>query len=127
MELVSGQPNVELRRGADGAPIVVLAFPYDAQIVAVVRTIPHRRFDWDRREWWAPVDDCPLPSSTLTWSLWSHTWRPAAAGRYQIVLRVDDQDPKTPRRIARAVSAARADGVLAMNATSGLAAVKGLA
>ena len=30
MELVSGQPNVELRRGADGAPIVVLAFPYDA-------------------------------------------------------------------------------------------------
>ena len=43
MELVSGQPNVELRRGADGAPIVVLGFPYDAQIVAVVRTIPHRR------------------------------------------------------------------------------------
>jgi hypothetical protein len=57
MELVSGQPNVELRRAADGAPIVVLAFPYDAHIVAVVRTIPHRRFDWDRREWWAPADD----------------------------------------------------------------------
>ena len=57
MELVSGQPNVELRRAADGEPIVVLAFPYDAHIVAVVRTIPHRRFDWDRREWWAPADD----------------------------------------------------------------------
>jgi superfamily II DNA or RNA helicase len=57
MELVADRPNVELRRDADGTPIVVLAFPYDAQIVAVVRGIPHRRFDWDRREWWAPADD----------------------------------------------------------------------
>ena len=37
--------------------IVVLSFPYDPQIVAVVRAIPQRRFDWDKREWWAPVDD----------------------------------------------------------------------
>ena len=37
--------------------IVVLAFPYDATIVNVVRGIPGRRFDWDRREWWAPIDD----------------------------------------------------------------------
>ncbi|MDP9346537.1 MAG: DEAD/DEAH box helicase [Actinomycetota bacterium] len=57
MELVENRPNVELRQGAEGEPIVVLAFPYDAHIVAVVRTIPHRRFDWDAREWWAPVDD----------------------------------------------------------------------
>ncbi|MEP6954300.1 MAG: DEAD/DEAH box helicase [Solirubrobacteraceae bacterium] len=57
MELVENRPNVELRKGAEGEPIVVLAFPYDAHIVAVVRTIPHRRFDWDAREWWAPVDD----------------------------------------------------------------------
>src|SRR6478735_660923 len=57
MELVENRPNVELRKGAEGEPIVVLSFPYDAHIVAVVRTIPHRRFDWDAREWWAPVDD----------------------------------------------------------------------
>src|SRR5206468_1659685 len=25
---------------------------------------------------WARVDDCPLPPSPLTWSLWTHTWRP---------------------------------------------------
>ena len=37
--------------------IVVLSFPYDPQIVAVVRGIPQRRLDWDTREWWAPVDD----------------------------------------------------------------------
>jgi len=57
MELVEERPNVELRRDADGSPIVVLAFPYDPQVVALVRRIPGRRFDWDRREWYAPVDD----------------------------------------------------------------------
>ena len=57
MELVASGPNVELRRDPNGEPIVVLAFPYDARIVAAVRRIPHRRFDWDRREWFAPADD----------------------------------------------------------------------
>jgi SWI/SNF-related matrix-associated actin-dependent regulator of chromatin subfamily A-like protein 1 len=57
MQLVDERPNVELRRGEDGGMIVVLAFPYDPHIVAVVRAIPQRRFDWDRREWWAPLDD----------------------------------------------------------------------
>ncbi len=57
MELAPHRPNVELRRTAEGDPIVVLAFPYDAQIVTVVRNIPQRRFDWDTKEWWAPVDD----------------------------------------------------------------------
>jgi SWI/SNF-related matrix-associated actin-dependent regulator 1 of chromatin subfamily A len=57
VELASGDPNVDLRRGPDGKPVVVLGFPYDPHIVAVVRQIPHRRFDWDTREWWAPVDD----------------------------------------------------------------------
>src|SRR5919198_2617135 len=57
MQLVDDRPNVELRRGEDGGMIVGLAFPYDPHIVAVVRGIPQRRFDWDRREWWAPVDD----------------------------------------------------------------------
>jgi hypothetical protein len=38
-----------------------------------------------------------MPASTLTWSLWSHVWRPAAPGRYQIVLRVDDPKIRTRR------------------------------
>ena len=46
---------------------------------------------------WTRVDDCPLPASTLTWSLWSHTWRPTEPGRYQIVLRVDDPTIRTRR------------------------------
>jgi len=46
---------------------------------------------------WTRVDDCPLPQSTLTWSLWRHTWRPAEPGRYEIVLRVDDPSIRTRR------------------------------
>ena len=46
---------------------------------------------------WTRVDECPLPASTLTWSLWTHTWRPAEPGRYEIVLRVDDPSIRTRR------------------------------
>ena len=46
---------------------------------------------------WTRVDDCPLPASTLTWSLWTHTWRPDAPGRYQIVLKVTDPAIRTRR------------------------------
>ena len=46
---------------------------------------------------WVPVDDCPLPASTLTWSVWTHLWRPEAPGRYQIVLRIDDPTIRTRR------------------------------
>ena len=56
MELVPTTPNVELR-GSGDEQIVVLAFPYDGAIVNLVRGIPGRRFDWERREWWASVDD----------------------------------------------------------------------
>ncbi len=56
MEAVPPLDNVILRDGADGK-VVVLSFPYDAHIVAAARGIPGRRFDWDNKEWWAPVDD----------------------------------------------------------------------
>ncbi len=56
MRAVPSPPNVELRTDERGR-VVVLSFPYDAQLVEVVRKIPHRRFDWDAREWWAPADD----------------------------------------------------------------------
>lgn len=46
---------------------------------------------------WAPVSNCPLPASTATWSLWSHTWRPPEPGRYQIALRVKDPAVRTRR------------------------------
>ncbi|HEY2259842.1 MAG TPA: DEAD/DEAH box helicase [Solirubrobacteraceae bacterium] len=57
MELVPARPNIELRRGRDGQRLVVLSFPYDRALVDLVRTIPHRRFDWDTREWSAPAED----------------------------------------------------------------------
>jgi SWI/SNF-related matrix-associated actin-dependent regulator 1 of chromatin subfamily A len=56
MRLAPDRPNVELRdRG--GEQFVVLAFPYERELVDLVRTIPNRRFDWDTREWSAPAED----------------------------------------------------------------------
>ena len=46
---------------------------------------------------WRPVENCPMPSSTLTWSLWTHTWRPQSAGRYEIALKVTDPSIRTRR------------------------------
>ena len=46
---------------------------------------------------WVRVDDCPMPSSTDTWSVWPHTWRPESPGRHTIVLRVDDPSIRTRR------------------------------
>ena len=57
MRLVPEEANVQLREDAEGNRAVVLAFPYDGHLVAAVRTLPGRRFDWDRREWIAPADD----------------------------------------------------------------------
>ena len=48
-----------------------------------------------------------------------------AAGGHSRVLGVDDQSPSTPRKIADAIRSGRIDGVLALNATSGIEAVKG--
>jgi hypothetical protein len=57
MKLVPDRAHVELRPDRDGGDTVVLSFPYDRALVELCRSIPHRRFDWDRREWSAPASD----------------------------------------------------------------------
>ena len=57
MKLVPDRAHVELRPDRDGEQTVVLAFPYDRALVDLCRSIPHRRFDWDTREWSAPASD----------------------------------------------------------------------
>jgi superfamily II DNA or RNA helicase len=58
VRLVPNAPNVVLRDDASrGGRIVVLSFPYREDIVDAVRQVPGRRFDWDRREWWAIAND----------------------------------------------------------------------
>ena len=48
MEPVANRPNVELRRGAEGEPIVVLVVPLRRRTSSPsCARIPHRRFDWD--------------------------------------------------------------------------------
>jgi hypothetical protein len=57
MKLVPDRAHVELRPDRDGGHFVVLSFPYDRALVDLCRSIPHRRFDWDTREWSAPASD----------------------------------------------------------------------
>jgi hypothetical protein len=57
MKPVPDRAHVELRPDRDGGHTVVLSFPYDRALVELCRSIPHRRFDWDRREWFAPATD----------------------------------------------------------------------
>jgi SWI/SNF-related matrix-associated actin-dependent regulator 1 of chromatin subfamily A len=57
MKLVPDRAQVELRPDVDGGHTVVLSFPYDRALVELCRSIPNRRFDWDRREWSAPASD----------------------------------------------------------------------
>jgi SWI/SNF-related matrix-associated actin-dependent regulator 1 of chromatin subfamily A len=57
VQLAEPQANIELRREPDGQQTVVLSFPYDRTLVEIARSIPHRRFDWDTREWSAPASD----------------------------------------------------------------------
>src|SRR3954470_24480816 len=53
--------NVELRLNQHRQESVVFAFPYRADIVDAVRSIPGRRFDWEAKEWWAPRADATAP------------------------------------------------------------------
>src|SRR4051812_50215446 len=57
MHLADAVHNVELRTNSHGHDAVVFSFPYRADIVDAVRSIPGRRFDWQSKEWWAPRAD----------------------------------------------------------------------
>jgi SWI/SNF-related matrix-associated actin-dependent regulator 1 of chromatin subfamily A len=57
MRLADPVDNVELRPNAQGHESIVFAFPYRADLVDAVRSIPGRKFDWQTKEWWAPRVD----------------------------------------------------------------------
>ena len=57
--------NVELRRNSQGHDSVVFAFPYRADIVDAVRTIPGRRFDWELLPGIADVRAVPERAATI--------------------------------------------------------------
>ena len=42
-------------------------------------------------------DVCPAPPTPLMWSLWSYVWRPAARGRYEIVVKAGDPVVRSTR------------------------------
>ena len=61
MRLADSVHNVELRPNPQGQDSVVFSFPYRADIVDAVRSIPGRRFDWQAKDWWAPRAEATAP------------------------------------------------------------------
>ena len=51
---------------------------------------------FDPNQPWVRVSVCPPQSSTQPWTLWSHAWRPAATGMYDIAMKI--ADPAIPMR-----------------------------
>ena len=62
-----------------------------------------------------------LRSATAGWTPAAPAWRArcGGSGGTSRVIRVDDQAPGTPRRIAQAIARYGSDGVLTLNATAG--------
>lgn len=61
---------------------------------------PAQTIRFNPREPFVPVNGCPGPPAAPlkdSWVLWTHVWRPAAPGRYQIVLKADDPTVRTRR------------------------------
>jgi DMSO/TMAO reductase YedYZ molybdopterin-dependent catalytic subunit len=55
------------------------------------------RIRFNPSEPYQPVEVCPPPSTPLTWTLWTHLWKPRRPGRYQIVLKPDDPAIRSTR------------------------------
>ena len=50
------------------------------------------------RDSWTPVERlCPSQDAPRTWTVWTHRWRPEAAGTYTISLRCADRTVRTRR------------------------------
>jgi DMSO/TMAO reductase YedYZ molybdopterin-dependent catalytic subunit len=45
----------------------------------------------------APVDVCPAPTSSSTWTTWQHAWIPPSPGDHAIRMRIDDPSIRTRR------------------------------
>lgn len=81
-----------VRLGPDGAiPVRGVAFAGDQGVSAVEVSTD------GGRTWREAVMD--YPGSKLSWSLWSHDWRPPRSGSYDLVVRATDGvgRPQTPR------------------------------
>ena len=60
------------------------------------RTTDKLQIRFNPKTRYVPVDAYEH-KTTRTWTLWSHTWKPASRGRYRIELKVDDPKIRTRR------------------------------
>jgi len=53
--------------------------------------------DGDDDATWEDVHVCPERPDHRTWAIWEHRWRPEAAGRFELRLRLSDESVRTRR------------------------------
>jgi hypothetical protein len=83
--------RVESRRGDDGLSYRVWGLLWGGE-----RTTDRFRIRFREDLPAEPIESCRQETNSA-WTLWSHTWRPAAPGRYAIQLLVDDPSIRTRR------------------------------
>jgi DMSO/TMAO reductase YedYZ molybdopterin-dependent catalytic subunit len=83
--------RVEKRRGPTGIEYRIVGIVWGGDRPVVRLAIRFRAEDT-----WTPFSICPGPNTHRMWSLWEYRWKPAAAGVYDIALRVPD--PAVPQR-----------------------------
>lgn len=83
--------RVEKRRGASGLEYGVVGIVWGGSHLVDRLSI---RFSPSGP--WSPFPLCPAPRNPAVWSVWTYRWKPAAAGVYDIALRVPD--PSVPQR-----------------------------
>ncbi len=83
--------RVEKRRAPDGLYYRIVGIVWGGS-----QPISRLAIRFGADDSWTTFPICPPPSTANIWSLWEHRWRPRAAGRYAMSLRVPD--PSIPQR-----------------------------
>jgi DMSO/TMAO reductase YedYZ molybdopterin-dependent catalytic subunit len=90
---VAATPVRVERRRIDGR----LAYRIVGIVWGGTRPVSDLLIRFDSRAPWTPLRVCPPPASHSAWSLWTHTWNPAAPGTYSISIKTADPAIRTRR------------------------------
>ena len=83
--------RVEKRRGPNGLTYRIVGIVWGG-----TKAVDRLAIRFGKDGAFTPFAVCPTPTTHAMWSLWEYQWRPAAAGVYDIALKV--ADPSAPQR-----------------------------
>ena len=78
--------RIEKRRSQKGVEYRIIGLVWGGE-----KPVDRLAIRFNAKDQWFPFSICPAPTSSKTWSLWEHRWRPSAPGVYDISLAVPDR------------------------------------